>query len=91
MALKDGVYQDWAIRAAAGRVLHACRLPRFSSENHMTVFNENWYMFHVRIRTNEDLKLYQNIDTAADVKLRRLEWLGHWMRMEFLGLYFMQN
>jgi hypothetical protein len=36
-----------------------------------------------RVRTNEELNnLDQNVDTATDVKLIRLEWLGHLMRME---------
>ena len=35
------------------------------------------------VRTNEELNnLDQNVDTATDVKLIRLEWLGHLMRME---------
>ena len=35
------------------------------------------------IRTIEELNnLYQNTDTVKHVKLRRLEWLGHLIRME---------
>jgi hypothetical protein len=35
------------------------------------------------IRTNEELNnLDQNVDTVTDVKLRRLEWLGHLIIME---------
>ena len=34
------------------------------------------------IRTDEELNLYQDIDTETGINLRRLKWLSHLIRME---------
>jgi hypothetical protein len=36
-----------------------------------------------RIRTNQKLgELYKNLDTVADIKKKRFEWMGHVARMD---------
>jgi len=36
-----------------------------------------------RIRTNQELReLYKDLDTVADIKKKRLEWIGHVLRMD---------
>lgn len=41
---------------------------------------ETWH-----IRTNEKLDtMYQYTDTVTDIKIRRLEWLGHLIRKEII-------
>jgi len=36
-----------------------------------------------RIRTNEELReLYKDLDIVADIKNKRLEWIGQAMRMD---------
>jgi hypothetical protein len=36
-----------------------------------------------RIRTDQELReLYKELDIVADVKLKRLEWTGHVVRMD---------
>jgi len=36
-----------------------------------------------RIRTNEELRaLYKDLDIAADIKKKILEWIGHVVRMD---------
>jgi hypothetical protein len=36
-----------------------------------------------RVRINQEFyDFYQNVETATDIKLRRLEWLGHLISME---------
>ena len=38
-------------------------------------------------RTNQELReLYKDLDTAADIKKKRLEWIGHVVRM-YQGRY----
>jgi hypothetical protein len=36
-----------------------------------------------RMRTNEELgELYKDLDVVTDIKKKRLEWIGHAIRME---------
>jgi hypothetical protein len=36
-----------------------------------------------RIRTNQELReLYRNVDKVANIKRKRLEWIGHVVRMD---------
>ena len=36
-----------------------------------------------RIRTNQELReLYKDLDIVADIKKKRLEWIGHVVRMD---------
>jgi len=36
-----------------------------------------------RIRTNQELReLYRNLDTVANIKRKRSEWIGHAVRMD---------
>jgi hypothetical protein len=36
-----------------------------------------------RIGSNQELrKMYRNLDTVADIKMRSLEWIGHIVRMD---------
>jgi hypothetical protein len=37
----------------------------------------------VEIRANQELReLYTDLDTVARIKKKRLEWIGHWVRMD---------